>query len=205
MHPAYDKPLPEGWSGGGPVTKYWGGNYVHLYRVARPCATCGAEISLDVTKGALDGSKKNAGLLLRNCPKCRAERKAGGVGSRGGRSRPIAEAAAPVAAVDNTELEALRTANATMKEELEGLYAQIKELRQQLGQGAVAEPQSPSVRTYKLPSEPLTMAESTKALGAPKATAWPSDSLQMKVHDPIREELAQKWLKNNCKKMPWEG
>ena len=94
MHPAYDKPLPEGWSGGDPVTKYWGGNYVHLYRVTRPCATCGAEISLDVTKGALDGSKKNAGLLLRNCPKCRAERKAGGVGSRGGRSRPVAEAGA---------------------------------------------------------------------------------------------------------------
>ena len=185
MHPAYDKPLPEGWSGGDPVTKYWGGNYVHLYRVTRPCATCGAEISLHVTKGALDGSKKNAGLLLRNCPKCRAERKAGGVGSRGGRSRPIAEAA-PAAAVDNTELEALRTANATMKEELDGLYTQIKELREKLaryeGGTSVAAPapvaKAPSpAQTYKLPPEPLTMAQSTQAMLA----------------------------KINCKKMPWEG
>lgn len=178
-HPAYDKPLPEGWSGGDPVTKYWGGNYVHLYRVTRPCATCGAEISLHVTKGALDGSKKNAGLLLRNCPKCRAERKAGGVGSRGGRSRPVAEVATP-AAVDNTELETLRTANATMKEELEGLYAQLKELH-----GAqpvtAAEPlpttQPAPMRTYRPPSEPLTMAQSTQAMLA----------------------------KISMKKMPWEG
>ena len=179
MHPAYDKPLPEGWSGGDPVTKYWGGNYVHLYRVTRPCATCGAEISLHVTKGALDGSKKNAGLLLRNCPKCRAERKAGGVGSRGGRSRPVAEAAVP-ALVDNTELEALRTANATMKEELDGLYVQLKELRQQLGHVSAPAPavKAPSpAQTYKLPPEPLTMAQSTQAMLA----------------------------KNNCKKMPWEG
>lgn len=176
MHPKYDKELPEGWTGGDPVTKYWGGNYVHLYRLMRPCATCGAEISLDVTKGALDGTKKNAGLLLRNCPKCRAERKAGGVGSRGGKSRPTAGEPAEVSAVDNTELETLRTANATMKEELEGLYAQIKELNARPIQPVVRAPKAPiAERTYKLPPEPLTMAESTKALTA----------------------------KNNLQKMPW--
>jgi len=84
--------------------------------VTRPCATCQAEISIDVTKQAIQGFKKNAGLLLRNCPKCRAERKAGGVGSRGGKSRPVA--GDPPASTD--ELETLRAANATMKEELEG-------------------------------------------------------------------------------------
>ena len=131
MHPAYNGQLPDGWNGGAPVTKYWNGDYIHLYRVTRPCANCGAEISLDVTKKALDGSKKNAGLLLRNCPKCRAERKAGGVGSRGGKSRPVA-GDAPVAAAPNEELAALRTMVATMKEDLEGLYVQNRELRERL-------------------------------------------------------------------------
>jgi len=129
MHAAYDGELPEGWQGGVPVTKYWNGDYIHLYRVSRTCASCQAEISLDVTKKALEGKAKNTGLLLRNCPECRKARKAGGVGSRGGKSRPVAVAGAEAAAApvaDGAELDALRTANATMKEELEGLYAVIK-------------------------------------------------------------------------------
>jgi hypothetical protein len=186
MHPKFDGELPDGWQGGDPVTKYWNGNYIHLYRVTRPCATCGVEISIDVTKHALDGSKKNAGLLLRNCPKCRAERKAGGPGSRGGTSRPIANGPVPVQATIAAvpaeimqELETLRTANATMKEELEGLYLQLKELR-----GAPAPAFRPPTKplepaTYRRLPEPLTMAEATKR---------------------IYEQLA----KNNTK-MPWEG
>lgn len=189
MHPAYDKPLPEGWQGGGPITKYWGGNYVHLYRLTRACATCGAEISLDVTRGALDGTKKNAGLLLRNCPKCRAERKAGGVGSRGGRSRPVAADAAVAAPANNEELERLRATIATMKEELEGLYVLNKELRDQIGQResapATAAKAAEPVRTYKLPPEPLTMTKSTLALGA--GMGLPGDDPKINV------------------KMPWEG
>jgi hypothetical protein len=75
------------------------------------------------------------------------------------------------------ELETLRTANATMKEELEGLYLQLKELR---GVPAPAfRPPPEPVQTYSLPPEPLTMAEATKR---------------------IHEQLA----KNNAK-MPWEG
>ncbi|MEL7086878.1 MAG: hypothetical protein AAGL98_00300 [Planctomycetota bacterium] len=85
-------PLPEGWSGGEAVTKFWHGSFVHLYRVTRPCVTCGTEISLDVSKRALDGEAKNSGLLLRNCPTCRAARKNGAPGSRGGKSRPQAPA-----------------------------------------------------------------------------------------------------------------
>ena len=187
-HAAYDGQLPDGWKGGDPVTKYWNGDYIHLYHVTRPCATCGAEISLDVTKKALDGTKKNAGLLLRNCPKCRAERKAGGVGSRGGKSRPVAgEPVAPASAPGVTEeLEQLRTANATMKEELTGLYAQIKELR---GVQHVAPAVPKPVQTYELPPEPLTIESSTKALRAQQANS---------------EELLQKWLTQNKTKMPWE-
>jgi len=113
MHGAFEGALPDGWQGGAPVTKYWKGDYLHLYRVTRPCGTCAAMISIDVSKKALQGFSKNAGLLLRNCPTCRAARKAGGPGSRGGTSRPTAvgapQAAAPVApAVDNAELEKLR-------------------------------------------------------------------------------------------------
>jgi hypothetical protein len=195
MHPKYDSELPEGWQGGNPVTKYWNGNYIHLYRVTRCCASCQAEISIDVTKQALDGTKKNAGLLLRNCPKCRAARKAGGVGSRGGTSRPTAGEPVQAPAVDtavNEELERLRTANATMKEELDGLYVQLKELREQIArhEGGMPIATAPApVRTYKLPSEPLTMAESTKAINAKAATT---------------EELLQKWLARKNAKMPWE-
>lgn len=191
MHPKYIGELPDGWQGGDPVTKFWNGNYIHLYRVTRACATCGAEISIDVTKHALDGSKKNAGLLLRNCPKCRAERKAGGPGSRGGNSRPTAGVAAPVqvaiaagmSQISTVELETLRTANATMKEELEGLYMQLKELH---GQSARVmpwpgtPPKPPEPMTYQRLPEPLTMAQSVKNMQTALAA------------------------KNNAK-MPWEG
>lgn len=180
MHPTYDKPLPEGWQGGAPVTKYWGGSYVHLYRLTRACATCTAEISLDVTKGALDGTKKNAGLLLRNCPKCRAERKAGGVGSRGGRSRPVAGDAPAQAVADTTELEALRAAVVTMKEELEGLYAQNKELREQLAQ-------------HELDAINGSVVPALDTLG------------DVKPLNPVTEELRREWIKKNNVKMPWEG
>lgn len=175
MHPKFDGELPEGWQGGEPVTKFWNGNYIHLYRVVRPCATCGAEISLDVTKHALDGSKKNAGLLLRNCPKCRAERKAGGPGSRGGTSRPTAgepvqsTIAADMSQISSAELEALRTANTTMKEELDGLYMQLKELRDQqrpVETVGFKPPQKPVQTTYRRLPEPLTMAESVKNMQA---------------------------------------
>ena len=195
MHPAYVGELPDGWQGGTPVTKYWNGNYIHLYRVTRACATCQAEISIDVTKHALEGTKKNAGLLLRNCPKCRAERKAGGPGSRGGNSRPTAGAAPTVqptavipagkTLIDTAELETLRTVNATMKEELDGLYMQLKELRGLQQPAAPREiaafrpPTKPPV-VYKLPPEPLTMAQSVKNMQA---------------------ALAAK----NKSKMPWEG
>jgi hypothetical protein len=125
--------LPEGWSGGEPVTKHWNGNFVHLYRVRRSCKTCQAEIRIDVTKAALQGFKKNAGLLLRNCPTCREARK-GGVGSRGGTSRPVAPDAvqhAP-AVVDVVTDETLRTINRTLEQEIDGLNMLLREANARL-------------------------------------------------------------------------
>ena len=119
----YDGPMPEGWHGGDPVTKRWRGDFLHLYRVTRPCATCGAKISLDVSRRALEGKAKNVGLLLRNCPTCRADRKAGGTGSRGGTSRPVVDGPAPENAHQILE---------TMKAELNAAYDHIRELSARL-------------------------------------------------------------------------
>lgn len=135
----FDGPLPDGWSGGDAVVKFWRGNFAHLYRVTRPCKTCDAEISIDVTKAALLGTKQNTGLALRNCPTCRAARKAGGVGSRGGTSRPLAEGGTPPAVAATPPVvavtdETLLMANQVMKEELDGLYLVVKELRDRLAQ-----------------------------------------------------------------------
>ena len=127
-------PLPEGWSGGEAVTKYWNGNFVHLYRVRRPCKTCQAEIRIDVTKAALQGFKKNAGLLLRNCPTCREARK-GGIGSRGGTSRPVAPNAVqhtPATVVDVVTDETLRTINRTLEQEIDGLNMLLREANARL-------------------------------------------------------------------------
>lgn len=130
----WDKPLPEGWSGGEPRTKWYRGQMVHLYTVRRACAQCTRTMELDVTAAALEGKAKNAGLQLKRCPDCRAA-------SKGGSSRPKAVGPMPVATevvevvtVDSPEVIALRMTTQTMKEELEGLYETVRELRNQLAQ-----------------------------------------------------------------------
>jgi hypothetical protein len=150
MHAPYDGPLPDGWKGGEPVTKFWKGAYPRLYKVTRPCATCGTEISIDVSKEALQGKKKNSGLLLRNCPHCRETRKAGGIGSRGGTSRPTAQAP-----------ETLKIASAA---ELERLQQENEKLRQELGTAA---------RIKATMQEEITMAwDEIRKLEAPKKLPW---------------------------------
>lgn len=126
----YDGILPDGWTGGEAVTKRWRGDFLHLYRVRRACAGCGTEITLDVTRRALEGQAKNVGLLLRNCPSCRAARKAGGPGSRGGKSRPTAENTIPATEEGEQTKDMVIT---TMKAELTGLYKTVRELRDRLG------------------------------------------------------------------------
>lgn len=170
--------IPYGWVGGEAVTKWWRGKHLHLYRLRKNCAQCGKEMILDVTKAAIMGTAKNAGLHLTRCPDCRAVSKEGG-----GTSRPTTRSE-PTPASESSELEMLRTANATMKEELDGLYMQNKELRQRLASYEPAERPAPAPKpvqtTYRLPPEPLTMAQSVKNMQAALAA------------------------KNNAK-MPWEG
>ena len=105
-----------GWKVGETITKWWRGKFLHLYRLRKACAQCGVEMVLDVTKAAIDGTAKNAGLHIVRCPGCRQS-------SPKGTSRPVVLGSAPAAPIDvNAELEQLRMANKIMKEELDGFY-----------------------------------------------------------------------------------
>lgn len=177
--------IPHGWAGGEAVTKWWRGKHLHLYRLRKNCAQCGKEMILDVTKAAIVGTAKNAGLHLTRCPQCRAVSK-----SEGGTSRPTTRSE-PVQVVDDNELETLRSANATMKEELEGLYAQIKELRGQQPNPVVHGTPPASIRAYRLPVD--------QTLGA-------AVEASARAVKPINttEILRQQWIEKNNAKMPWE-
>lgn len=192
--------LLAGWTYDKPVNKWFQGAFRHAHRLTRPCPTCSDTIVLDVTAKALEGKATNHGLALRRCKTCRKALKAGPQ-VYAERKAAIADKPTPVVvqpavqkdygnqsptviAVGLSELETLRTANATMKEELEGLYMQLKELRGQqrpaetIGFRPPAKPPEPA--TYRRLSEPLTMAQSVKNMQAALAA------------------------KNNAK-MPWEG
>lgn len=145
----YQGELPDGWTGGQHFTKWWRGAYVHLYTLKKPCAQCGKEMRIDVTKAALEGKAKNAGLHLKRCAACRAASKALGSSSRPKVEGEEKHAFLPI--VDN-ELEQLRTANATMKEELAGLYAQNRELRERLEKYELA-PAMAAVAAGRMPWE----------------------------------------------------
>lgn len=127
--------LPDGWTGGQQLTKWWRGKYVHLYTLRKPCAQCSREMRIDVSKAALEGTAKNAGLHLKRCKICRDAAKALRTNSR-----PHVEGEEQLTKpIDpQTADEILRTANATMKEEIEGLYAQNKELRERLARYEMA-------------------------------------------------------------------
>ena len=119
--------LLAGWVYDKPVSKWFQGGFRNAHRIVRQCPTCADSYAIEVTTAALLGQAKNHGLGLRRCKNCRsalkrkditneyAERKARG--ADGGTS-----------AADSVELEQLRTANVTMKEELDGLYVRNKEL-----------------------------------------------------------------------------
>jgi hypothetical protein len=71
-----------GWKIGGPVTKFWRGKYITLHRLSKPCSQCGTELTLDVSKAALDGTAKNSGIGLARCLGCRAAARLQGATSR---------------------------------------------------------------------------------------------------------------------------
>ncbi len=110
-----------GWKVGEAVTKWWRGKFLHLYRLRKNCAQCGAEMVIDVTKAAVEGTAKNAGLHIVRCPACRQS-------SPKGTSRPVVLRDAPAAAPTdvNAEMERLRMINKCMREELDGFYAERK-------------------------------------------------------------------------------
>lgn len=148
----YTGELPDGWTGGQAFLKWWRGRFVHLYTLRRPCAQCGQEMRIDVSKAALDGTAKNAGLHLKRCAKCRAETKALKASSRPkveGEPTPAALKHAFEASADET----LRTANATMRAELEGLYAQNKELRERLAKYELAPAMEAVANGHRMPWE----------------------------------------------------
>jgi len=190
--------LLAGWTYDKPVNKWFQGAFRHAHRLTRPCPTCSDTIVLDVTAKALEGNATNHGLALRRCKTCRKALKAGpqayavrkeAVADKPAAPVPVQVVVQPTAAVPAEimqELETLRTINTTMKEELDGLYMQLRELRQlggdqQVEMYAAAASKAPETpRTYTLPPEPLTMAQSVKNMQAALAA------------------------KNNAK-MPWEG
>lgn len=182
QHGPFEGPLPDGWEGGTPVTKYWNGDYIHLYHVMRPCVSCGAVIGLDVSKKALQGVSKNSGLLLRNCPKCREERKNGGPGSRGGTSRPQIVIPAPDASTTQ-DTETLQMANNVMREELAGLYARNAALLTEL---EVTKAENEVLRNRFAPYELQPAME--------RAAKMPADV--------VGQQLMREFAAKN--KMPWE-
>ncbi len=91
-----------------------GKTYRGMVRFERPCATCGERFGIHVTQSTADGEAHNSGFGLRNCEKHRMKMVPAGIG------------------VSVDAAEKLRTANVTMKDELTGLYALNKELRDRL-------------------------------------------------------------------------
>lgn len=195
--------LLAGWKYDKPVNKWFQGQFRHAHRITRPCPTCAETIVLDVTTKALEGKATNHGLALRRCKKCRTALKAGPEAYAvrkaevaGAPATERVEAAAKpevvtIAPVDSAELESLRTAVATMKDELDGLYAQNKELRERLA-------------AYELaPAIEQIAVQPVKAVIVPQLLG----GAMMKTPDPVGAELLQKWLekqKQNNAKMPWE-
>ena len=99
------------------------------------------------------------------------------------------------------ELERLRTANATMKEELDGLYMQLRELREQ--QPAAAQ----YVQPAPIAPKPVVYGKLPPLGGfnvANPQAAMPSYDPVLKPLDAAGQELLQKWLAKNNVKMPWE-
>lgn len=117
--------LLSGWRYDKPVRKWFQGGFRNAHRITRECPTCAGTYAIEVTTAALLGSAANHGLALRRCKACRAALKRGGVEYAARKEQDGTGA-------DISELERLRAANATMKEELSGLYARNKELTEKL-------------------------------------------------------------------------
>lgn len=166
--------IPHGWAGGEAVTKWWRGKHLHLYRLRKNCAQCGKEMVLDVTKAAITGTAKNAGLHLTRCMGCREASK-----SEGGTSRPRTKddpietqiAAAHVAAPPQ-EVEMYLKSIQALQGQLQELHAKYKavfdensKLKAKLAPYELA----PAMEAAK-PFDPHAML--AKELGSKKKLPW---------------------------------
>jgi hypothetical protein len=132
-----------GWKIGGPVTKFWRGKYITLHRLSKSCTQCGTELTLDVSKAALDGTAKNSGIGLARCLGCRAAARLQGATSRPTalKSKNVAvpapalqQAASDIqpAGSDMSELERQLAINKTMEQEINCFNEYVRELEDKL-------------------------------------------------------------------------
>lgn len=84
--------------------------YKKLIEFSRPCASCGQPFSIFVTEKIAAGHADSNSFGLRNCERHRRNK----------------------TAQDAAEVETLRTYSTTVKDELAGLYAENKALRERL-------------------------------------------------------------------------
>ena len=207
--------LLAGWTYDKPVNKWFQGAFRHAHRLTRPCPTCTAAIVLDVTAKALEGKATNHGLALRRCKECRKALKAGPQVYAARKAevadKPAAEivvapetvvAAAVTTGMSATEAESLRTANITMKEELAGLYATIKELRDQLSQYELA-PAIERVAAVRETVKPVERGPVERGLVA--AFKPPQGVLMPQYIDENAVKPPSNGFQQNKLKMPWEG
>lgn len=163
-----------------------GKQYRNMQEWTRPCVVCGEAVTAYEKKGMVDASSRFGNRTCKNHRGLLPALERGFIVWNAELKGIVPGASCVSGTVPAAELETLRTANATMKEELDCLYAANKELREKLAKyepGPALEAAVPAVRTYKLPPEPLTMAESTERL----------------------RKMAAELAKNSPQKMPWEA
>lgn len=121
--------IPHGWKGGEAVTKWWRGKHLHLFRLRKACAQCGDEMILDVTRAAIIGTAKNAGLHLTRCAKCRGQSK-----NDAPTSRPtVLEPSQPVQRFEVVDEGGLSARIAELEQELKEAYDGAADIAQQAG------------------------------------------------------------------------
>src|SRR3974390_1513574 len=117
-----------GWTVSEPITKWWRGNFIHIYKIRRLCAQCGTEISMDVTKAAIEGTAKNSGFNITRCTACRISAPA-----RTGNSRPTVASNPPPAELPPAPVEdTLSDLEAELRSDLFQARKKIADLERQL-------------------------------------------------------------------------
>ena len=163
--------------------------YRNMVRFERPCANCGERFGIHVTQSTADGEAHNSSFGLRNCEKHRMKMVAPGIG------------------VSFDEAERLKTANATMKEELTGLYARNAALHaeNQVLKAKLAPYELAGMEVARTTA--LTMETETDKQSATTEMLRRQFLDKQKTKAPQTAadlELGRQWLAKNNSKMPWQ-